>query len=196
MMKTTIHLAGSLVLATLALTGTIPGRSAAQEALSSDQIIKLLRPQNGMQDVTRGIRPLSPAAAPSISQPMRRPPGHGLSSNPSVTLGVQFASGSADLTPGATRTLDELGRALTSDALISSHFRIEGHTDTVGTPQQNRSLSARRAMTVADYLSDKFNVDRSRMVTVGMGEEGLMVITPPQTPDIRNRRVEVVNLDG
>jgi len=27
-----------------------------------------------------------------------------------------------------------------------------------------------------------------------MGEQGLLVPTPPQTPDARNRRVEVINL--
>jgi outer membrane protein OmpA-like peptidoglycan-associated protein len=29
---------------------------------------------------------------------------------------------------------------------------------------------------------------------VGMGEEGLLVSTPAQTPEPRNRRVQVINL--
>jgi outer membrane protein OmpA-like peptidoglycan-associated protein len=36
----------------------------------------------------------------------------------------------------------------------------------------------------------------SRLQAVGVGEQGLLVPTPPQTPDERNRRVQIINLDA
>ena len=51
------------------------------------------------------------------------------------------------------RTLDELGRALASKDLAAYRFRIEGHTDTVGSRDYNRALSERRAEAVVDYVA-------------------------------------------
>ena len=105
-----------------------------------------------------------------------------------------LANGSADLTPEAIQTLDELGRALASKDLAGYRFRIEGHTDTVGSREYNHALSERRAETVVDYVAKKYGVDPGRLQAVGMGEEGLLVPTPSQTPEPRNRRVQVINL--
>ena len=91
-------------------------------------------------------------------------------------------------------TLDQLGQALTSAALSSYRFRIAGHTDTVGSPETNKTLSDQRAAAVAAYLESKFNVTPNRLETVGVGESDLLVATPPQTPEPRNRRVQVINL--
>ncbi|HET6235186.1 MAG TPA: OmpA family protein [Acetobacteraceae bacterium] len=113
---------------------------------------------------------------------------------PSVSLSVQFASGSADLTPQARQTLDQLGKALSSSDLAQYRFRIEGHTDTVGPVDLNKTLSQQRADSVAAYLQSKFGVSTNRLQTIGMGEDGLLVPTPPNTPNEKNRRVNVVNL--
>jgi OmpA-OmpF porin, OOP family len=113
---------------------------------------------------------------------------------PSVSLSVEFASGSADLTPQARQTLDQLGKALSSSDLAQFHFRIEGHTDTVGAADYNKALSQQRAAAVAAYLESKFGVNEGRLQAVGMGEQGLLVPTPPNTPNDKNRRVNVVNL--
>ena len=107
---------------------------------------------------------------------------------------MQFATGSAELTPQAIQTLDRLGQALTDRSLADYRFRIEGHTDTVGTPAANQALSERRAAAVVDYLVNTFHVDRSRVQPIGMGEDGLAIATPDQTPEARNRRVQVVNI--
>ena len=187
----------------------------AQGNPSADSIINSLRPGPGMTGGTRGIRPIAPsgsdnqaphAAVPRAGTPaaspgarMPNPPVPPAASAsepaaPSVNLTVQFASNSAELTPAATHTLDELGRALSSQALASYHFRIEGHTDTVGNPEHNQQLSEERASKVVDYLVSKFGVDRSRLEPVGMGEAHLMVQTGNNVAEPRNRRVTVVNV--
>ena len=111
-----------------------------------------------------------------------------------MNLTVNFATGSADLTADAIRTLDELGRALASKDLAAYRFRIEGHTDTVGSRDYNRALSERRAAAVVDYVAKKFGVDPHRLHAVGVGEDGLLIATPPQTPEPLNRRVQVINV--
>ncbi len=58
----------------------------------------------------------------------------------------------------------------------------------------NHALSERRAEAVVNYVAKKFGVDPSKLQAVGMGEDGLLVQTPPQTPEPRNRRVQVINL--
>ncbi|MDE2197728.1 MAG: OmpA family protein [Rhodospirillales bacterium] len=196
----------------------------AQQSPSADQIIKSLKPSGPLGSGTRGIRPVAPtappasgptqaassvpmpagaaaaapvappasptAAAPAVATPVVATTGGA----PSVNLNVEFQTGSATLTPQAMRTLDQLGQALTSKDLASYRFRIAGHTDTVGNPATNKTLSEQRAATVASYLESKFNVAAARLETVGMGEDGLLVPTPPQTPEARNRRVQVINL--
>jgi outer membrane protein OmpA-like peptidoglycan-associated protein len=205
------------VLLAAAMAAGLPVAALAQGNPSSDQIINSLRPGVGFGGGTRGLRPGAPAAPatppPAEATPPRAaavvphtppsapgrptpppPPTEAAASKPSVNLTVQFRSGSADLSPEAIHTLDELGRALSSSALAGFRFRIEGHTDTVGTREANKSLSERRAQTVVDYLSGHFQVDRARLQAVGMGEEGLLIPTGDQVGEPRNRRVLVVNL--
>jgi OmpA-OmpF porin, OOP family len=155
----------------------------AQGNPSADQIIKSLRPSGDpVHGATRGLRlGASPGAAAAAAAP-------------SVNLTVNFATGSAELTSDAIRALDELGRAFASKELAGYRFRIEGHTDTVGSREYNQALSERRAAVVVDYVSRKYGVDQNKLEAVGMGEDGLLVVTPPETPEPRNRRVQVINL--
>jgi outer membrane protein OmpA-like peptidoglycan-associated protein len=92
------------------------------------------------------------------------------------------------------KTLDVLGSALASHELTGYRFRIEGHTDTVGAGDSNKVLSERRAESVVGYLVAKFQIPRQSLEPVGMGKDGLLVQTPDQTPEPRNRRVQVVNI--
>jgi OmpA-OmpF porin, OOP family len=195
------------IIAAPLVLGSLP--AFAQGNPSADQIINSLKPSgNLVSGGTRGIRLAAPttdaAPAPAPAQQPRvassRPtavpvaPSSAPTSGPAVNLTVNFANGSAELTPDAMRTLDELGRALASKDLAAYRFRIEGHTDTVGARDYNQSLSERRAEAVVSYVSRKYGVEPSRLQAVGMGEEGLLVATPPQTAEPRNRRVQVINL--
>lgn len=198
------------VLAAVPLAALSP--AAAQGNPSADQIMRSLQPTGGMLGTTRGIRPVSPsapAAAPAPATPAAAShrtagptsspaasaaPAATPAAMPSVSLTVQFPNGSAELTPQAMKTLTELGKALSSNTLSSYRFRIEGHTDTVGSAETNKTLSERRAETVVTFLMSRFGIDRSRLDPVGMGEDGLLVQTPANTAEPRNRRVQVINL--
>jgi outer membrane protein OmpA-like peptidoglycan-associated protein len=189
------------------LIGGLP--ASAQNSLSADQIINSLKPTgNAVSGSTRGIRLAAPpsgvTAAPitqaatgqplAAARPAAAPATAPTAAAPSANLTVNFASGSTDLTPQAIRQLDELGRALSSAQLADYKFRIEGHTDTVGTPESNRALSERRAQAVVAYISSKYGIAATRLEAVGMGEGNLAVPTGAQVAEPRNRRVQIINL--
>jgi outer membrane protein OmpA-like peptidoglycan-associated protein len=71
-------------------------------------------------------------------------------------------------------------------------FLIEGHTDAVGSEEDNLSLSDRRAQAVADVLSQQFGVPRENLVTQGYGKQFLLI--PTDGPEHWNRRVVVRRL--
>ena len=167
------------LLAGLAVIALAPAGWAQGTNSSAQQIIQSLQPSAPM-----------PSPAPAGSKTPATP----VAAAPTVNLNVEFARDSAVLTPAAEQTLDALGQALTSQQLATYRFRIEGHTDTVGNPVSNRVLSQNRADAVARYLEHKFGISPGRLETVGMGEKGLLVPTPPNTPEPTNRRVQVINL--
>lgn len=153
-----------------------PAATAPSVAAPAGTIVTPIEP-------ARPVAATTPAAAPAAA-----------ADAPSVSITVTFATGSAELTPEARRALAPLGRALSSADLAPYRFRIEGHTDTVGNPASNRLLSERRAAAVRDYLSASFSVDAARLELIGLGDTMLEVTTPPQTAEVRNRRVKIVNI--
>jgi OmpA-OmpF porin, OOP family len=199
-MRQSIALLAAVPLFAASVAGSLPAQ--AQQNPTANDIIRSL----DLKGPVRGIRPLSstpaqPAPAVTEARPAEHvaPRGHAVAAAvpaaaPSVSLAVMFASNSADLTPEAIRTLDELGRALSSTQLASYRFRIEGHTDTVGSAAYNLALSEQRARAVAKYVEEKFGVAGTRLEAIGMGEKAPAVTTPDNTPEPRNRRVQIINL--
>lgn len=208
---------GAVILAGVLATS---GAGFAQSNPSANSIINSLTPHAGMMGTTRGIGPLrppaataepaapvaahpggriaphpaTPAASPGTAAPRAPAAATATADAPSVNLTVQFANDSAKLTPAAMRTLDELGRALSSSALASFRFRIEGHTDSLGAADHNQQLSEMRARAVVDYLVAKFHVDAARLEPIGMGETHPLIQTDRNVAEPRNRRVTVVNV--
>ena len=205
-----------IVLSGMALAQSSGGQSSKQKQdaapsgqLTTEQIIAALKPKgNVVTAPTRGIlagalkatavRPVS-ATVPAVrahgtgdANQLKTPAGSGFDF--SAALEVNFFSGSADLTPAARSSLESLGRALRSAEFSTARFRIEGYTDNVGTPDENRALSQQRAEAVVRYLTIRFNVEPARLEAAGMGQDHPLVETPPQTPEPRNRRVQVVKL--
>ncbi|MCO6417885.1 OmpA family protein [Siccirubricoccus sp. KC 17139] len=186
----------ALATAAAPLLAALPAAAQRGGDPTVNQLIDQLRPGTG----TRGIRvPSEPApASPTPAATPAAAPRPAAPTPPAGTasLQVQFATGSATLTPAAERTLDTLGRALTSSDLTAYRFRIEGHTDTVGSTESNQALSERRATAVRNYLMQRFGVTASRLEAIGLGESQPAVPTADETPDARNRRVQIVNLGG
>jgi outer membrane protein OmpA-like peptidoglycan-associated protein len=107
---------------------------------------------------------------------------------------VKFATGSAKILPASDGILDAVMKVL-SDHPEIKHVRIEGHTDNVGAPAMNKTLSGKRAASVVTWLV-KHGVDASRLSSEGFGMD--RPIDTNDTPEGRqnNRRVEFHIEDG
>jgi outer membrane protein OmpA-like peptidoglycan-associated protein len=71
------------------------------------------------------------------------------------------------------------------------HVEVTGHTDTVGSEEDNDRLSAERAAQVLNWLVSQ-GFDRSLMSAVGRGERELKQPTIDNIDMPANRRVEVI----
>ena len=102
---------------------------------------------------------------------------------------INFEFGSFEVTPDQYNKLDRIARAIgrALEANPAEVFLIEGHTDAVGSDEDNLSLSDRRAESVARILVEHFNIPVENLVTQGYGEQFLKINT--QEPERQNRRV-------
>ena len=67
---------------------------------------------------------------------------------------------------------------------------VIGHTDTMGAPRANIDLGLNRATTVRNLLVSA-GLDASTVEVTSHGESNLLIHTPDETPEPRNRRVEI-----
>lgn len=100
---------------------------------------------------------------------------------------IEFETGSATIDPSSRQLLDNL--ATVARRCDSYSIAIAGHTDNVGDPALNMSLSQTRAQSVRDYLVER-GVAVERLSAKGFGQ------TAPKAPNntaenrARNRRIE------
>jgi len=111
---------------------------------------------------------------------------------PSIDLNtINFETGSWDIPPDQAAKLqviaDGLNRAIARNP--REVFLIEGHTDAVGNPVDNLSLSDRRAEAAAELLSQQFSVPPENLTSQGYGAQYLKEQT--DGPSRINRRVTV-----
>jgi outer membrane protein OmpA-like peptidoglycan-associated protein len=107
---------------------------------------------------------------------------------------INFSTGSWEITPEQYPQLQAIAEAILK--LLSENadtvIMLEGHTDAVGTPEDNLSLSDRRAESVAEILTGQFQIPPENLVTQGYGEQHLRVKV--DGPSRENRRVQVRNI--
>jgi len=102
---------------------------------------------------------------------------------------MSFVTGSAELTPAGKREAMKFVTALQSPALSTRKFRIEGHTDSVGSRESNIELSQRRAQSVVDFLASQ-GADSGKFEVQGYGPD--KPLDGRSAANGANRRVEVV----
>ena len=67
---------------------------------------------------------------------------------------------------------------------------VVGHTDTMGSASTNVALALKRAAFVGKLLINA-GLDKTTIELVSHGEAALLIPTPDETPEPRNRRVEI-----
>jgi outer membrane protein OmpA-like peptidoglycan-associated protein len=159
------------------------GALAAQDvkhlgsAPSADDLIKALTPQGA---------PPARAAAPAATN------GSTAAEAPSVALDVKFEPNSTVLSAQAKNLVRSLAEAVNSAPLKPYRFRLEGHTDSTGSPDYNVTLSKRRAEAVKAYMVQAFGVPSNRLEAVGYGMQRPLDAANPESGV--NRRVQVLML--
>jgi outer membrane protein OmpA-like peptidoglycan-associated protein len=107
--------------------------------------------------------------------------------------GVQFATGTATLSGPARESLARFSGIVASYPDL--RFRIEGHTDNVGSLPTNSELSLRRAISVRDYLTS-LGVSPNSVEVEGFGPARPVADNGTADGRARNRRVEIVISGG
>lgn len=104
---------------------------------------------------------------------------------------VEFELGSAKLTVGSQKLLDEVVSVLKNNQDHYKQVRIEGHTDHRGSLALNKKLSSDRALAVKNYLIEK-GISKEKLSSQGFGASQPKYNPKTATPaeiDL-NRRVE------
>jgi OmpA-OmpF porin, OOP family len=136
----------------------------------------------------------APAAPPAQAPVVAPQPQAPLPAPAAIAAGprnftVFFDFDKSIITPDAQRVLAEAASSAKSGAY--TRISATGHADTSGAPRYNMALSIRRANAVRDALVRE-GIPSTAIVVVGRGETQLLVQTPDQTREPRNRRVEIV----
>lgn len=101
---------------------------------------------------------------------------------------VFFATGSYKLLAKSYKSLNDVAAIMKSDESLM--LDIDGHTDDVGTNENNQTLSENRAGAVREYLVSK-GVEESRMKSTGFGEEKPIADNKTVAGRAKNRRTEM-----
>ena len=101
---------------------------------------------------------------------------------------IQFETGKAAIKKRSFPILDEVVKVMKTRTGITK-VRIEGHTDTVGDADKNRTLSQARAQSVLEYLVKK-GIARQRLAAKGYGPDKPIADNNTDEGRSKNRRVE------
>jgi outer membrane protein OmpA-like peptidoglycan-associated protein len=184
------------------------GMAVAADDVTEDQIIKALAVPK--KPLTRGLSagpqadPAAVAAEGKFVQTIRNRTTRSLSvsereeiatlakDKPNIDLEITFDYNSADISAKSLAAVQTLGKALSNPDLRGSTFVVAGHTDAAGGEGYNQELSERRADSIKRYLTEKFGINGTDLVTVGYGKSKPKDGANPMDP--ANRRVQVVNM--
>ena len=108
-----------------------------------------------------------------------------------IASAIGFEFDSAVLNDRGKEFLNNLGAALSDEALNSARLVLEGHTDAIGGEDYNLDLSKRRAAAVRDYLATVWGAPPDHMSIVGKGKSDLL--DPSQPEAASNRAVVIIN---
>jgi outer membrane protein OmpA-like peptidoglycan-associated protein len=101
---------------------------------------------------------------------------------------LYFILGSDELTPESKAAYDAVFDDIKQRPVYE--IAVIGFTDTVGDLPYNQALSRRRAEAIRARLV-RNGLDGKAITTAGRGKHDLLVPTADQTPEPRNRRVEI-----
>ena len=103
---------------------------------------------------------------------------------------IFFETGKANILPTSEATLEDLRLFLEEKSQITG-LRIEGHTDSVGQPASNLTLSGERAKAVKTWLVNR-GIASTRLISVGFGDTKPIADNNTEQGKSQNRRTDFV----
>ncbi|GAA4410366.1 PA14 domain-containing protein [Nibrella viscosa] len=183
-----------------------PAVARATEPVSNPTPAKTTAPTPvPAQVASRTVRPSLPA--PTTPKPQQTKPAdtatvkrttppvvaetfEGLKTGEAVVLrNVFFEQSQYRLRPESYEELDKLVKTLKKYPTVQ--IEISGHTDNVGDPRLNLTLSEYRAKVVANYLT-RHGIDSDRLEAKGYGSTRPLADNATEAQRAQNRRVEFV----
>ncbi len=110
-----------------------------------------------------------------------------------IALYVNFDFDRSTLRPEAAPVVAEVAALLKADPAL--RLSIEGHTDSLGTADRNRTLSADRAASFAAAVAAQ-GVPPARLASAGFGPDKPIATNDTTEGRAKNRRVELVRIPG
>lgn len=131
----------------------------------------------------------SAPAAPVAADRLRTDFGEAMAARPQIPVRylLYFTTGTTLTADSETLIPQILAEAASRPAVDLS---VIGHTDTVATAEYNEQLALQRANVVAELLKEK-GLKYTALTVESHGKRNLLVPTPDNTYEPRNRRVEV-----
>ena len=108
-----------------------------------------------------------------------------------LALYINFDTGKSEIKAESQPILEQLTEMMKANAMLK--ISIEGHTDNVGSPEANKTLSLNRAKAVMNAIASK-GINASRLSSLGWGQEKPVADNRTEDGKAKNRRVEIVKL--
>lgn len=102
---------------------------------------------------------------------------------------IQFESGTSIMSAGNEQIIDEIVLAMNNNPELI--IEIRGHTDNIGTENNNMALSLARAQSVATAIAQK-GIMKNRLIPKGMGESEPLYSNENEEQRKQNRRTEFI----
>jgi outer membrane protein OmpA-like peptidoglycan-associated protein len=106
-----------------------------------------------------------------------------------MALYINFDTGKSDIKPESMPIVDQIAVLMKAHADLK--ISIEGHTDNVGTPASNKTLSEQRAKSVMNAVVQK-GIAAGQLSAVGWGQDRPLADNRSEDGRAKNRRVEIV----
>ncbi|MGB9731497.1 MULTISPECIES: OmpA family protein [Calditerrivibrio] len=106
------------------------------------------------------------------------------------TFILYFETGSDKLTEESSNMIKEIINEIKNRE--NPELEIIGHTDSVGEKEANYMLGLKRAESVKNILTSQGVETGMEIELSSLGEDNPLIQTPDETPEPKNRRVEVI----
>lgn len=111
--------------------------------------------------------------------------------SPALSFTLYFNTGSTKLIEKSQAILPHIVDQI--KAKLPTDVTIIGHTDTTGSDTLNDSLALKRAKVIEQFLRERISAKRGMHVE-SFGSKGLLVPTPPDVNEPKNRAVDILVL--